>query len=354
MIDIKHPNGKERTFFFVAVLLVSLISMLFLLQHYITTILIAGIFSIIIRPIFLLLRKRFKIGDNLASFLTIVLVLILIILPLYTISNHLIQEFTRISSDISVDRSTLVQTIKGSIVGINTVLAKIPLLDVHITSSNIDEALLNASKNVSTYLLNSAIKLGGASIEYIANLFIFLFLTFFLIPSLPALRMYVTQMSPLHDDIDNIYINRLVALTLSLMKSLFIIALAQGILGGIFLALAGFPYVLTFTIILMFASLIPYVGTNIVVLPIAGFMLLQGNVAGAVTILIGQIVFVSNIDNILAAAILSHDTQLHPALMLMSIIGGLSVFGLSGLLFGPMIVILFLTSLEIYMKHYRY
>lgn len=354
MNDVTHPKISDRRHFFMGILLISFFLIGYLLQDYISTIIIAGIVSIILRPFFLFLQKRFRLGNNVASGLTVLIIMILVILPLYFIFNHLVQELTRISADITVDKNTLNQTIREGVDIANTYLDKIPVLNMNITDANVDAAIENGSKNLNTYFLDNVFKVGGASIQYIADLFVFLFLTVFLIPALPRLRAFVTEISPLHDDIDNMYINRTAALTISLMKSFFIIALAQGILGGIFLAIAGFPYVLTFTIILMFASLVPYVGTNIVIIPIAGYMLLQGNLASTAIILIGQIFFVTNIDNLLAAAILSHDTRLHPALMLMAIIGGLSVFGLTGILFGPMILILFLTSLEIYLKHYKY
>lgn len=327
--------------------------MIYLLHDYLSTIIIAGIFSVSMRPFYLFLKRKLRLNDTVTSSIAVVSVLVLIILPAYSIFNHLLQELTRISADIVVDKNILRQTIQDVVKYCNGFLDKGPF-NWHITSADVDNAVAEMSKKVSAYFLSNVIEVGGASIKYIADLCIFLFLTIIIIPTLPIIRKYITNISPLHDDIDRMYINRISALTISLMKSFFIIALAQGILGGIFLAIAGFPYVLTFTIILMFASLLPYVGTNIVILPIAGYMLIQGNVAAAVIILIGQIFFVTNIDNFLAAAILSHDTRLHPALMLMAIIGGLSVFGISGILFGPMILILFLTSLEIYMKHYTY
>ncbi len=354
MIDAKHPKIAERTHFFMGIFLASFLMMVYLLQHYISTIIIASIFSISLRPLFLFIKSKFHLGNKVASSITLLIMMILVVLPLYYTFNHLLQELTRISADITLDKNTLPQTIRKAVGVVNGQLEGTPLSNLRIAPATINSMITDISKSLNSYFLDNVLKVGGASIQYIANLFIFLFLTIFLIPALPALRKFVTDVSPLHDDIDNMYINRTSALTLSLMKSFFIIALAQGILGGIFLAIAGFPYVLTFTIILMFASLIPYVGTNLIIIPISGYMLLQGNIASAAIILIGQVFFVTNIDNLLAAAILSHDTRLHPALMLLAIIGGLSVFGLTGILFGPMILILFLTSIEIYLKHYKY
>jgi predicted PurR-regulated permease PerM len=353
MIDIKHPRNHERTIFFMGVFLLSFSAVLYLLQDYLSTIITAGIFSITLLPFFRFLKSKLRLADTIISSLVVMIVLVLVILPLYSIFNHLLQELTRLSADIVVDKNILTHTIQDTLKTFNSFVDKTPF-NLRMTSGDVDDAVANVSKNISTYFLSNVVKVGGASIQYIADVFIFLFLTVILIPALPNLRKYITSISPLHDDIDNMYINRIAALTISLMKSFFIIAVAQGILGGIFLYIAGFPYVLTFTIILMFASLVPYVGTNLVIIPIAGYMLIQGDVAAAAIILIGQVFFVTNIDNLLAAAILSHDTRLHPAIMLLAIIGGLSVFGLAGILFGPMILILFLTSLEIYMKHYKY
>ena len=118
--------------------------------------------------------------------------------------------------------------------------------------------------------------------------------------------------------------------------------------------LAGVEYLLSLTLLMMLLSIVPVVGTAFVTVPIGLYMLFTGDFIGAAIVLLGQIIVISNVDNIIRAELVSHDTQLHPALMLISIIGGLQVFGFLGLIYGPVIMILFLTSLEIYTKHYKY
>ena len=101
-------------------------------------------------------------------------------------------------------------------------------------------------------------------------------------------------------------------------------------------------------------AVLPIIGTAFVTIPIGLFLLASGDIVGGSIILLGQIIVMSNVDNILRAELASRETPLHPALLLLSLIGGLQNFGFLGFIYGPVLMILFMTSMEIYLKHYKY
>lgn len=347
-------NQREKTLFFVTVLLTTLIGAIWLLKDYLSIIFLSVIFAIVVHPLYILFQEKLKIRKGFSTLLTIIVAFFLIILPIILSANLFAQEIGQLVAETLTNRDSTIMLLRDYVASTNTLLAQIPLVDIQVEAIQLDRTVTEFGANISGYILDRAVAIGTTSVNVVINFFLFLILTYFIIPVLPDMKKYVLHLSPLDDKVDEIYIDRLIALIISMIKSIFIIALAQGLLGGVFLWVAGSSYILTLTIMMIILSIIPIVGTGFVTVPVGLYMLAQGNYAGATIILLGQFIFVSNIDNILRAELLSRDTSLHPAVMLLGIFGGLQVFGAIGLLYGPIIIILFLTSLEIYTEHYKY
>jgi predicted PurR-regulated permease PerM len=94
------------------------------------------------------------------------------------------------------------------------------------------------------------------------------------------------------------------------------------------------------------------IGAGIVAIPLGIIELITGNVGGGIFILLAFILVINNIDNILRPRLVGKDAHLHPALTLVGILGGLELFGFFGILVGPIVLILLVTSLEVYIKYY--
>lgn len=345
---------RERTLFFFGVLFTTFLATVYLLHNYISVVLLAFIFSIIVHPLYAFMKKELRMNNAIASITTIIISFFVVILPLILAMNMFIQEVSQLSNDSAFDSRLIQEAVSNLTRILNSWARMIPVVNIQFSPSYIDSAILRAGENISSYLLNNIVKFGTSSFHFLANFFIFLILTYFTIPSLPTIKKYILSVSPLDDAIDKMYIERATTLIVSMIKSIFVVALAQGLLGGLFLWIAGVEYVLTLTIAMVILSVIPMVGTGFITVPVALYLFLQGNITGGLIILAGQVVFIVSIDDILRAGLLSRDTSLHPAVMLLSIIGGISIFGFLGIIYGPLIMIFFLTSLEIYTKHYKY
>jgi predicted PurR-regulated permease PerM len=132
----------------------------------------------------------------------------------------------------------------------------------------------------------------------------------------------------------------------------FIVATVQGLLGGITLALLGFAAPVFWGVIMAFFSLLP-IGAGIVWTPAAVWLLLTGNVAKGVTLIIIGVAVIGLVDNFLRPALLSGRTQLNGLLVFVSLLGGLSAFGFLGLVLGPVIMATAIGMLDAYTKDRR-
>ena len=122
----------------------------------------------------------------------------------------------------------------------------------------------------------------------------------------------------------------------------------QGILGGILFFIVGIPSAIFWGAVMAFLSIIPFIGAFIVYIP-AGIILIIGGhyVAGLIVITVGVLV-ISQIDNILRPYLISGKTHIHPLLLFFTIMGGIYLFGLLGIVLGPMIAAIFVTILTIF------
>ncbi|MFS8158940.1 MAG: AI-2E family transporter, partial [Candidatus Roizmanbacteria bacterium] len=158
--------------------------------------------------------------------------------------------------------------------------------------------------------------------------------------------------SLMENNIDQTYINRALSITKSMVTGTFLVAAAQGALGGVFAWMAGLDYILTLTIIMIIFSVIPLLGTGLITIPIGIYLLATGNYWQGAIMLLGQALFVSTIDNVLRSYLSPKEAGLHPGLLLLSFFGGIQVFGPIGIIYGPVLMILFVTSVEMYLVHY--
>lgn len=137
----------------------------------------------------------------------------------------------------------------------------------------------------------------------------------------------------------------------STIVSTFVTAIAQGFVGAIGFAIIGLP-ASVFGILIGFCSLLPYVGSSIVWLPVSVYLLVTHQIWQAVFLLIWGVAVISTVDNLVRGFIIKGKAQVHPIFVIFSILGGMSLFGFWGVFFGPLIIALAVTILHIYEMEY--
>lgn len=138
-------------------------------------------------------------------------------------------------------------------------------------------------------------------------------------------------------------------MTNSMVKGQFVVAIAQGFIGAVSLQVAGLDYFAFFALILTVLSIVP-LGGGIITIPTGIIMILLGNVSGGLIVLLTHFIIVTNIDNYIRPKLVPQDISLNPALTMISVFAGLALFGFLGIVAGPVLFILALTTLQVYIK----
>lgn len=235
---------------------------------------------------------------------------------------------------------------------INETLERIPFVEANLTLSQVQDAAGQVAVSAGEFVGTQVLGFVSQAPIFIMNLILFVVILAILLPSIKDLKKYIIRISPLDDEIDNLYLRKVSAMAISMVRGTFVIAIVQGIVIGVLLFLADVDYIIFWTLISIFLSFIPN-GAAIINWPIAIVLMLTGNFVGAAIVIIGNLLIVANIDGLLRPLLASKDAQLHPALILIGVIGGLQTFGFIGVIYGPVILILLVTTFDVYMNHYK-
>lgn len=206
-----------------------------------------------------------------------------------------------------------------------------------------------AGKFVATHLQN----LLSTVSTFAFDLAMMLIALFFLLSDGNHLVDWIKRVSPLGPSRTNELLKEFRVVARSVIGANLVTGLLQSVVATIGYLIASVPQPLFFGLLTLLTSFIPSVGTAIVSLPLAGLLLLMGHPWAALFLAIWSVVLVSSVDNLARPWLIKGDLDVHGALIFFSIIGGISVFGVVGIVVGPMTLVWFLTMVRFYRRDVR-
>src|SRR3989344_4961826 len=205
-----------------------------------------------------------------------------------------------------------------------------------------------SAKTALQWIVGRAGSIFGSISSFLLSLFIFFIALYYLLREGPRVRHALIEFSPLSDNEDKAIFERLERAVNSVIKGNLMIALIQGALAMLGFAIFGVPHAILWGAVTAVAALIPGIGTALVFAPVIGFLFFTGDIFSAVALVIWGALAVGLIDNLLGPRLIGRGMQLHPLLVLLSVLGGLIFFGASGIFLGPLSLSLFFSLLSIY------
>jgi predicted PurR-regulated permease PerM len=336
---------RELTSFYVLFAVVAGLAF-WLVHSYLDIIAFSLTAVIILKPLYdrVLLQTRGRVV--LAATLTICIFFLAVIVPLALALSIVVGQAASMLDTVQPGTDLL------STAQLDRVMAFITDLNLPF-ADQIEAWLVSAASQVASVLAQFALGLGASIPDLISRLFIFLGIVGTLLPNYHSFVQRLRRLSPLDDQVDNIFLHRIKLTVQSMFLGIFVIAVAQGLVTGLLFWFAGVPYSPLLTLVAVVASMFP-LGASLVALPIGVFLLIVGNYIGGAVVLAGYFLLVSNIDNLLRPRLVSKEAYLSFALVLLSALGGYELFGFFGVVYGPVLMILFLTVLEVYETYYAH
>jgi len=328
----------ERYFFFILLFVIFIFSFLIFRPFWI--VLVLGVsFSIVLYPVYEWLNK--KLPDWLSALLTVFFFIIIIGVPLFSIGIIVFNQSQDAYQMVvnNVDSFSFIDSINNSI---NKILPENIPFDLY---EKISDFISFVSDNIASIFTST--------LSTIFSLILTFLSIFYFLKDGAHWRKALVVLSPLSDADDEKIINKLSRAVNGIIKGYLLVAVIQGILMGLGLALFGVPNFALWGLVTIITALVPTIGTAIISVPAIIFLLVTGSTFEAIGLLIWAVAIVGMVDNLLSPIIVGNKINLPPLLILFSVLGGISLLGPVGILVGPLTISLLYTLISLYRNEFQ-
>ncbi|MBU0981589.1 AI-2E family transporter [Patescibacteria group bacterium] len=354
------PNFSR--YFLLLVVAGSVFLLLWVISPFFTVLIYAALIAIFFNPVNKWFVKVFRGHKGISAFLTTLFVILVVLGPLTLFVVFIAQE-AFVTYQV-LDAKLMQLDFKSvDFNQLNTIPVIGEPLDKFFENMRFKEIfgqlqfdiyaiVQDIGQNVSSFIVNSSASLVKSIGNTVVNIFILILTVFFFFKDGDRIRNYLKILSPLPLRHEEEIEKKLKETTYGIAIGAFGTAILQGIMGGIGFAIAGIDHAIFYATIMSFAALIPYIGSSIIWAPAALAVLLSGEVGWGIFLIVWGFTVISNIDNFVRPYLIGSSSSMHPLTTFLAVLGGLFVFGLKGLVFGPIILSLVLTIFHIYKLEY--
>ena len=310
----------------------------------------AGLFSAMLSPAHRWLTARLDGRNTIASMLIVAAVVVLLLGPLSILIGVVVGQAISVSQSVT----PWVQAFINEPSAMAVYLEKIPYYQEILPYKNVIVEKAGAVVgNISTFLINSLSSFTKVTVNALFSTVVMLYVMFYFLTMGEVLLHKILYFLPLHDRDERRLLQRFTSVTAATMKGTLVIGALQGLICGLAFAFAGIEGPVFWGCVMAVMSIIPAFGTAIVWVPALIILVLKGEFAGAVILAVLCGGLAGNLDNVLRPRLVGKDTEMHDLFVLFGTLGGISMFGLLGIIIGPIIAALFITIWEIYGKAFE-
>lgn len=296
---------------------------------------LAGIVSILMYPAYNKVLQVVKY-PSLASAISIFLLVLIIVAPLAFVTNKIIIEAQGLYSTVS----------SGDVISVDAVTYNIE----SVVQKYVPDFKFNTREYVSNFASWIVDRLGGifsGTLDIVVKSILGIIALFYFLRDGSVFKENILALSPLSEDKDVFISNSIKASIHSVLLGSLAVALVQGLLSGIGFTIFGVPNSTLWGTVAGIAALVPGLGTALVWIPSVIYLYFYGSAGMWIGQMIWSVLLVGLIDNFLAPFIINKGVNIHPLLILFSILGGLQFFGAEGFILGPLVVGLFFAFIKI-------
>jgi predicted PurR-regulated permease PerM len=336
----KRPSRDLILWFFLVVFAVSCLLLGWLLQPFFSIIVLALVVTGVFNPLYR--RLSSKMPATAASVLTCFVIFFVLFVPISFFVGVLANEAYEFVRDL-IENSPLIDRV-------NQVLGHV---NMAITGEELNRGISELGRVVGLYLYEQARAITTNVFSFIVNFFFMLLMVFYLFVDGHRLVSFITNLSPLPDDQDQKLLNKFKDIARAVLLGNGLGGLIQGTLGGIVFAVFGLKSPFLWGVIMALLAFLPIVGIGAVLIPAAVYLFVKERVAAGIFFVVFYLVVSGGIEYFFKPRLVGQRMQMHTLLIFFSIIGGLKLFGILGIIYGPLVVTAFLTLADIYQSSYR-
>ena len=339
-----------------ALAVITIISLLFagyFLRNYFVLVMVAAVGAYLFTPLFNWFNRRLSSG--LAATCTLLSALAVVIVPVGLLVVLAIVQVSRMVTHVAgwVQRTDLSDLGDTSLQAVNKFLARVPFAHATVTAESLRKTMVTVAQKAGEWTLHFLQDTAGGLFGAVTSAIIFLYVFVALLTNREKILLLIRRLNPLGEDVTDLYLRKIGSMVRGTVNGQFVIALCQGVAGAASVYVAGFHHgFFIFAILLTALSIIP-LGGGIVTIPFGIGMIFYGNIIGGIFVIAWHLLVVTNLDNFLRPILVPRDARLNPALMLLAVFAGIAMFGPWGIVIGPVLMIVIVTTIDVYLAVYK-
>jgi predicted PurR-regulated permease PerM len=321
-----------------------------MIRQFLMTILLAAIFAGLAYPMYSRFVTWFRGRRALASAVTLLIVLILIVGPLLTFLGVLSSQ----AYQIAQSATPWIQQHLGQRDSFDQMVERFPVLEkLDPYHDQIITKLGQTAGTIGNFLVNGFSATTKGTISFLFQFSLLLYSMFFFLMDGSSILKTILSYIPLAQSDKDRLVDKFLSVTRATIKGTLVIGILQGGLAGAGFAVAGIGASVFWGTVMVVMSIIPGIGTALVWVPAVLYFLFTGEVLTGVLLGLWCGLVVGSIDNFVRPVLVGRDTRMHELLILFGTLGGLFFFGVVGFIIGPVVAALFVTTWEIYAAVFR-
>ncbi|PID43821.1 MAG: AI-2E family transporter [Proteobacteria bacterium] len=334
-------------------LLLVVVSLTFgaIIQPFYSAIFWAAMLAILFNPLQSYLKVRFKGRDNSNALLTLSASLLIVVIPLWIVLAMLGVEGAAFYKKVSSGEFRVQESL-------DQIKSAIPVIESLAERFNIDllkvkELLSKLALGSSKYFATQAFSFGQQYVLFAINFVLMVYLTFFFLRDGHRLIELLVRALPLGDARERHLFQKFAEVSRAVIKGNLVVAVVQGSMGGAIFWLLGIEGAMLWGVVMVILSLLPAVGSALIWAPAALYLFVTGAVIKGIILVLFGFFAIGLVDNILRPILVGRDTKMPDYLVLLSTIGGITLFGLNGFVIGPVLAALFLAFWQIFIDEFN-
>ena len=336
--------------FFIGLLIAVSAAFIALLSGFFQPIFWAATIGILFLPVQHFLESRLSGRKSLAAVIAVILIFFTVLVPALVVASAVIQEAAQLFGRIQrgeIDPGAIMRWVQEVTPQV-TDWAK----GVGINIDDWPDKLSAAAVTGSQFIASLALTAGQNVANFMVKFFLMLYLLFFVLRDGDFILEQIIHALPLGDERERALFAKFAEMARAVVKGTLVVGLVQGFLGGMMFWVLGIEGAVFWGVLMVLLSILPVIGASLVWGPAAIFLLASGAyIKAAILVVVGALI-IGLADNVLRPLLVGRDTRMPDYLILLSTLGGLTLFGISGFVIGPIIASLFLAVWVMFRDEY--
>jgi len=346
-------EGGIYKVFLILLLLFALYLGFSIVEPFLHTLIFSTVLAVLFSPVFAWVLKAVRGRRAIASLLTVCIIVFCLLLPMTFLVMALISQgvesLVALNAWVAhggLDTLTSGERLEGYLEWLRR---ELPYL--RIEQLDIQESVVKYSREFAQFMLGLGTGLVRDATKGALHFLLMVFILFYFLRDGSKMVAYLKLLSPLRPRQEDFIIDSLRRVARGVLMGCLLVAVLQGIAGGIGLAVVGIP-AFFWGAMMALASLIPVLGTGLVWVPAVGYLLLAGQWKAAIMLGLWCGIVVVGIDTILRPIFMREASRVSTFYILLAILGGVYTFGMLGIFYGPLILSLVMVMLQLYIEEY--